>query len=358
MFSSLMQVQLSALDREDLTRVARATTTPAGIARRARCVLLLAEGASYATVCRALGVTDRFIARWKRRFLDGGLLALTDAPRAGRQDHRVRPATEAKILRLTRHERPPPPLTHWTSRRLAQRVGVSSTTVLEVWRRAGLKPHRLTRYVTSADPDFEMKAADILGLYLHPPDHAVVFCVDEKTAIQALDRTDPVLPLSPGRAERHGFEYYRHGTLALFAALEVGSGKVDGMPVARHTSAEFLRFLGRLVAPWPRRQEIHVILDNFRAHKTPAVQEWLATHPNVHFHFTPTYSSWLNQVELWFAKIEREMLARGIFTSVADLRHKLLQYIRQYNTTCKPIAWAYNDPSHRIRAIRNSRAVH
>jgi transposase len=353
-----MDLHLSASDREDLERIVRATSAPAGPTRRARAVLLLADGHSYAKICTRLGVTDRFIARWKRRYLDGGVLALVDAPRAGRQDHRVSPAMEAKILRLTEQERPHAPLTHWTSRRLANQVGVSSSTVLRVWQRAGLKPHRLERYVASDDPDFETKAADILGLYLNPPEHAAVFCLDEKTAIQALDRTDPVLPLSPGRAERHGFEYHRHGTLSLYAALEVGTGRVDGMPAVRHTSAEFLRFLGRLVAPLPARQEIHVILDNFRAHKTPAVRDWLTAHPNVRFHFTPTYSSWLNQIELWFARIEREMLARGIFTSVADLRHKLLQYIRLYNTTCKPIAWAYNDPSRRIRAIRNSEAVH
>jgi transposase len=357
MFTLAMELRLSATDREDLERVVRATSAPAGPARRARSILLLADGHSYAEICRALGVTDPFIARWKQRYAAGGVLALIDAPRAGRQN-RLSPELEAKILQLTEQARPRAPLTHWTSRRLAMQVGVSSSTVLRVWQRAGLKPHRLPRYVASADPDFEQKAADILGLYLNPPDHAAVFCLDEKTAIQALDRTDPILPLSPGRAERHGFEYYRHGTLSLYAALEVGTGRVDGMPAARHTSAEFLRFLDRLVAPLPRRQEIHVILDNFRAHKTLAVRTWLATHRNVHFHFTPTYSSWLNQVELWFAKIEREMLGRGIFTSVADLRHKLLQYIRQYNATCKPIAWAYNDPSRRIRAIRNSDAVH
>ena len=358
MFTSLMDLSLSATDREDLERVVRATSAPAGPTRRARAILLLATGHSYAEICTLLGVTDRFIARWKRRYVDGGVLALVDAPRAGRQDHRVSARTEAKILRLTEQARPRAPLTHWTSRRLASQVGVSSSTVLRVWQRAGLKPHRLRRYLTSPDPEFETKAADILGLYLNPPEHAAVFCLDEKTAIQALDRTDPVLPLSPGRAERHGFEYYRHGTLALFAALEVGTGKVDGMPSARHTSAEFLRFLERLIAPLPRRQEIHVILDNFRAHRTQAVRDWLAAHPTVHFHFTPTYSSWLNQIELWFGRIEREMLARGIFTSVADLRHKLLQYIRLYNQTCKPIAWAYNDPSRRIRAIRTSDAVH
>jgi transposase len=358
MFSTPMELMLTATDREDLERLVRATTTPAGIARRARCVLLLADGFSYSAVCAALDVTDRFVARWKRRFGEGGVLALADEARAGRQDHRLSPATEARILRITREEPPPKPLTHWTSRRLAARVGVSNWTVLQVWRRAGLKPHRLERYVATSDPEFEQKAADIIALYLDPPEHAVVLCVDEKTAIQALDRVDPVLPLSPGRAERHGFEYYRHGTLSLYAALEVATGRVTGMPAARHASVDFLAFMDQVVAGYRRRQELHVILDNLSAHKTKAVRAWQATHPHVHFHFTPTYSSWLNQVELWFAKIERDVIARGIFTSVPDLRKKLRQYIKLHNATAQPFQWIYDNPKRRVRAIRNSLSVH
>jgi transposase len=353
MFATAMELRLAPGDDDDLARLVRATSTPAGIARRARCIQLLAGGATYAAIRGALGVTDRYIARWKRRYHEGGVLALVDAPRAGRQDHRVSPTVEAKILHLTQREAPPQPLTHWTSRRMAARVGTSNSTVLRVWRRAGLKPHRVEHYVTSPDPDFERKAADIIGLYLNPPAHAVVFSIDEKTAIQALDRLDPVLPLSPGRAERHGFEYYRHGTLSLYAALDVQSGRVEGMPAARHTSAEFLRFLARVTGAYRRTQEIHVILDNLSAHKTKAVTSWREQHPNVVFHFTPTYSSWLNQVELWFAKIERDVIARGIFTSTADLARKLLQYIRLHNKTCRPIAWTYDNPRHRVRAIKN-----
>ena len=353
MFATIMDVILTPADEADLARLLRATSTPAGIARRARCIQLLGEGYTYEAVRTALDVTDRYIARWKRRFVEGGVLALVDAPRAGRQDHRVDPKVEAKILHLTQHESPPVPLTHWTSRRMAGRVGTSNSTVLRVWRRAGLQPHRLERYISSPDPDFETKAADVIGLYLDPPAHAVVFSIDEKTAIQALDRLDPVLPLSPGRAERHGFEYYRHGTLSLYAALDVGTGRVEGMPAARHTSADFLRFLDQLVSRYRRTQEIHVILDNLSAHKTKAVAAWREAHPNVAFHFTPTYSSWLNQVELWFAKIERDVIARGIFTSTADLARKLLRYITLHNKTCRPIAWTYDNPKHRVRAINN-----
>ena len=358
MFTPVMRLTLTAVERADLDQVLRATSTPHGIARRARCVVMLADGASYAAICAALGVTDRFIARWQRRYREGGVLALADAPRAGRQHQRLAPAVEARILHLTQHTAPPAPLTHWTAPRMAARAGVSPSTVLRVWQRAGLQPDRLERYVASTDPDFERKAADIIGLYLNPPDHAVVLCVDEKTAIQALDRLDPVLPLSPGRAERHGFEYYRHGTLSLYAALEVATGRVAGMPAAQHRSLDFLAFMDRLVVEYGPTGELHVILDNLSAHKTPAVKAWLAAHSHVHFHFTPTYSSWLNQVELWFAKIERDLIARGIFTSVADLRKKLLQYITLHNKTAQPFAWTYTNPKHRVRAIRNSDALH
>ena len=220
--------------------------------------------------------------------------------------------------------------------------------VARVWQRVGLKPHRIERYMASDDPDFETKAADIIGLYVKPPQHAAVFCVDEKTAIQALDRLDPVLPLSPGRLERHGFEYYRHGTLSLYAALNTRNGEVVGKTAARHTSQEFVAFLAEVVANQPRGKEIHLIADNLSAHKTVRVQHFLATHPKVHLHFTPTYSSWLNQVENWFARIEREVIARGVFTSVKDLARKLKRYIRHYNRAPKPLKWTYRDPSQRI----------
>ena len=260
----------------------------------------------------------------------------------------ITPALEAKILALTQ-KRPPAPLTHWTSRQVGARLQVSHMTVHRVWQRAGLQPHRLEHYVASTDPDFEQKAADVIGLYLNPPEHAIVFCIDEKTSIQALDRRDPVLPLSPGRAERHGFEYIRRGALSLYAALNVGTGRVEGMTAARHTSQEFVVFLDRVVATQSRRREIHLIVDNFSAHKTKAVAAWLEAHPRVHMHYTPTYSSWLNQVELWFAKIERDCIARGIFTSTVDLRRKLMQYIRAHNKHCHPFAWSYTDVTRRIR---------
>jgi transposase len=235
---------------------------------------------------------------------------------------------------------------------MAAALGVSKSTVQRIWTLARLKPHRLERYMASNGPEFETKAADIIGLYMNPPQHAAVFCVDEKTAIQALDRLDPVLPLSPGRAERHGFEYYRHGTLSLYAALDVKTGRVEGKTAQRHTSAEFIGFLSELVSQAKWTREIHIILDNLSAHKTKAVEEFLKEHPKVRFHFTPTYSSWLNQVELWFAKIQRDVIARGVFSSVADLARKIRKYIRAYAKSAKPFRWTYTDPARRPRSVR------
>ena len=233
---------------------------------------------------------------------------------------------------------------------MAAVIGVGKELIRKVWKEADLRPHRLERYLASNDPQFEEKAAAIIGLYMHPPQHAAVFCVDEKSAIQALDRKDRRLPLSPGRAERHGFEYYRHGTLSLFAALNPQTGAVLGHTAARHSSAEFVRFLEQVVGTCPLDQPVHIILDNLSVHKSSPVREFLDAHPNVKFHFTPTYSSWLNQVEIWFSKLQREVIDRGIFTSVADLRRKIMRYIRLYGKSAKPFCWKYSDVRHRIPA--------
>ena len=225
---------------------------------------------------------------------------------------------------------------------------VNFMAVQRIWRKHGVRPHRLERHMISNDPDFETKAADVIGLYLDPPEHAVVFSVDEKTAIQALDRKDRMLPLSPGRAESHGFEYKRNGTLSLFAALNTATGEVLGKTAARHTSEQFVTFLEEVVATQPAAREIHVICDNVSSHKTGLVEDFLREHPSVQIHYTPTYSSWLNQVENWFARIQRDVISRGVFTSIKDLDRKLMRYIRQYNTAAKPIRWKYADPIRRI----------
>lgn len=248
----------------------------------------------------------------------------------------------------TLHRQPANGATQWSSRKLAEALGTSQSRVVRVWAKAGLQPHRLRRYMASNDPHFETKAAAILGLYLKPPLNAAVFCVDEKSAIQALDRLDPVLPLSPGRAERHGFEYFRHGTLSLYAAFETRSGTVLGKTTERHTSGEFVAFLEELIATQPVGQEIHIILDNLSAHKTKRVAEFLQTHPHLTLHYTPTYSSWINQVEIWFSKIQRDLIQRGIFTSKADLSRKIMKYIRHHNKTARPFKWTYRNSTHRL----------
>lgn len=341
-----MALTLTVDERTELEQRTRSRRIRAEDARRAQVILMLANGDSFTTITAKLGCYPDYINRWKQRFETERLPGLR-AKYHG-QPPRVRtPAMEARILAKTRL-RPPDGSTHWSTRKLAKVLGISHVLVARVWRRAGLQPHRFERYMLSDDPDFEQKAADVLGLYLHPPQHAVVFAADEKTAIQALDRLDPVLPLSPGRAERHGFEYYRHGTLSLYAALNTRTGEIVGQTVPRHTSAAFVEFLGDIVATQPRRREIHVIVDNLSAHKTKGVQTFLKAHPRVHLHFTPTYASWLNQVELWFAKIERDLLAPGIFTSIPDLARKIRRYITRYNEHPKPIRWTYSNPAHRI----------
>src|SRR3984893_8545884 len=326
--------------------MATSRTMEAGGVRRAKVILRLAAGQSYRTIMKQEGCGQDFVARWKERFGRERLAGLYARHRGKIVSENII-RQEAKILNATKQP-PPDGSTHWSTRKLARHLGASHSLVARVWARAGIQPHRLRRYMASTDPEFEEQAADIIGLYLKPPLNAAVFCVDEKSAIPALDRLDPVLPLSPGRAERHGFEYYRHGTLSLYAALHTKSGEVLGQTVPRHTSAAFVEFLGEIVASQPRRRAIHVIADQYSTHKTQAVRTFLLAHPNVQLQFTPTYASWLNQVELWFSKIERDVLARGIFTSVADLARKIRRYIHRYNKAPKPIRWAYRNPARRI----------
>ena len=310
-------------------------------------ILMLAGGESFTDIQKVLGCNRSYITRWGRRFKSQGPDGLY--PRhSGRAASKEALQLEAKILAKTQRK-PSDGSTHWTTRKMANELGIDHMRVARVWRRARLKPHRVDRYILSDDPDFESKAVDIIGLYMNPPHHAAVFCVDEKTAIQALDRLDPVLPMSPGRAERHGFEYYRHGTLSLYAALNTKTGEVIGKTAERHTSEEFVAFLSDVVAQQPADKEIHIIADNLSAHKTACVQDFLKAHTNVKMHFTPTYSSWLNQVELWFGKIERDVIARGVFTSTPDLKRKLMRYIREGNKSPKPIKWTYCDVRRRIR---------
>src|SRR6195256_3489324 len=338
---------LTDAERMELNQRAASRSGRADDARRARLMLLLDAGHTWAAIRDKLDCNDAFIDRWSKRFREEQLAGLFSR-HAGQEASTLTPALEARILEWTLKRTPPDGATQWSTRRLGTQLKVSHMMVARVGPKQGLKPQRLDRYMATNDPDFEQKAADIIGLYLNPPAHAAVFCVDEKTTIQALDRKDPVLPLSPGRAERHGFEYFRHGTLSLYAAFDTKTGEVLGKTAERHTSSEFIAFLTDIVINQPRGKEIHVIADNLSAHKSKPVKDFLDAHPKVRLHFTPTYSSWLNQVELWFGKIERDVIARGVFTSVSDLKRKLMRYIRHYNKSPRTVKWKYADPSRHI----------
>jgi transposase len=344
--------KVSASAKAELRARLRCRTLPAEDVRRADIILRLAEGQGQRSVARDMRCSVNTVRLWRERFQQEGLAGL-HGRHQGRQALEDTPALEAQILERTRCA-PKDGSTHWTTRKLGAELGISHMRVARTWAKAGFKPHQLRRYMASDDPDFAKKAADVIGLYLKPPTNAVVFCVDEKTAIQALDRLDPVLPLSPGRAERHGFEYFRHGTLSLYAALDTKTGTVLGKTAAKHTSAEFVAFLAELEASQSQDKELHVVVDNLSAHKTDRVELFLKEHPRVKMHFTPTYSSWLNQVECWFAKIERDVIARGVFTSVKDLAKKIMHYIRRYNRQAKPIKWTYRNTRNRIRTDSDS----
>jgi len=341
------KIKLDLAAKAELQARFRSRTLPAEDVRRADIILRLAAGRGQRAVAREMRCSVNTVRLWQQRFESDGLAGLYGRYQ-GKKVEDSTPELEARILDHTRRA-PKDCSTHWTTRKLAAELGISHMRVARTWAKAGLKPHRLRSYLASDDPDFHKKAADVIGLYLKPPTHAAVFCVDEKTAIQALDRLDPVLPLSPGRAERHGFEYFRHGTLSLYAALNSKTGEVLGKTAAKHTSAEFVAFLSDLVANQPKGQEIHVVLDNLSTHKTARVEQFLQSHPKVKLHFTPTYSSWLNQVELWFSKIERDVIARGVFSSIKDLAKKITRYIRRYNLQAKPIKWTYKNTRNRIR---------
>ena len=344
----MTRIELTEEAMAELQSTLRKQTGNAGLARRARCVLLCARGERRVDIRKALGCDDGFITRWSAAYATQGLAGLV-SHHPGRAPLRPVAQLEARVLERTLKSKPRDGSTHWSSRKLAAELSdVSFSAVQRIWRKHGVRPHRLDTHMVSNDVDFEAKAAEVIGLYLDPPEHAVVFCVDEKTAIQALDRKDRQLPLSPGRAQSHGFEYKRNGTLSLFAALNTATGEVLGKTAERHTSEQFVKFLEEIVAEHDEHQQIHVICDNVSSHKTDLVQTWLLLTPNVHIHYTPTYSSWLNQVEIWFAKIQRDVIARGIFPSTKDLDKKIMRYIREHNKNPKPIRWKYDNPKRRI----------
>lgn len=325
-------------DRRELESWLRSRSVDRGLAERARIVLMGGEGMSVTEISGRLQVSRPTVYKWQQRYEQEGVDGLHDQPRSGRPTK----LTEAKIKRILHltTERIPKEATHWSTRLMAKYARVTQWQVRQVWAAAQLKPHRLKTFKISNDPDFAEKVIDVVGLYLNPPDNALVLSVDEKTQIQALDRTQPMLQLRPGQIERRTHDYKRHGTASLYAALDVASGEVITRVTKRHRAKEFLQFLRQVDREVPDALDLHIILDNSSTHKTPAVKKYLEEHPRFHFHFTPTSSSWLNAVETWFSQLERRSLYRGVFTSVRDLCQELRRYSKAHNEeSAKPFVW-------------------
>jgi transposase len=347
MAAHVRTVVVSEADRRELQRRARAKGAPAREVERARIVLLAAEGMPGKQIAATVGCAEPTVVTWRRRYAESGLAGLADLPRPGKPS----PLPEAlrdRVLELTLTE---PPIqfgaTHWSSRLLATALAaegtpISHVTIARIWHRFGVQPWRVETFKFSTDPELEGKIRDVVGLYLHPPEKAVVLCVDEKPQLQALERTAPALPVRPRSPERQTFDYIRHGTTTLFAALEVATGRVTDACTDRHRHQEFLGFLKQVAAAYPRRQ-LHVVVDNYATHKHPAVRVWLARHPRVHLHFTPTSGSWLNLVEAFFSIITRQSLRRGNFPTVADLISAIERFIDAWNDRCTPFTWT-KDP--------------
>ncbi len=313
----------------------RSSTVEAGLAQRARIVLLAAQGVPNAEIARRVGVSRPTVIQWRNRYEAGGISALGDLDRSGRP-----PVIDDVAVVVATIQAPPEALgvTHWSARLLGKQLGISFASVARIWREWNLQPWRRETFKFSTDPELDAKVRDVVGLYLNPPDKAVVVCIDEKSQIQALDRTAPILPIRPGLPEKATHDYVRHGTTTLFAALEVATGKVTDACHPRHTHAEFLAFLKQVAKAYPR-VPLHVVADNYATHKHPAVQAWLAKHPRVRMHFTPTSGSWLNLVEVFFGIITRQAIRRGTFTSVKDLIAAIETFIDAWNDRCQPFVW-------------------
>src|SRR4051794_2366356 len=329
---------LSEAERETLLGLLRRRSTSQDVALRARIVLACSNPqATNTAIARQLGVSRQSVVTWRARFNAHRLDGLGDAPRSG-APRTVSDDTIERLITLTL-ETKPDDATHWSTRSMARRVGMSRTTVSRVWRAFGLQPHRTETFKLSTDPLFVDKVRDIAGLYMNPPINAVVLSVDEKSQIQALDRTQPILPLAAGIAERRTHDYKRHGTTNLFAAFDVATGKVIGELHRRHRAKEFLQFLRTIDANVPDQLDLHLILDNYGTHKTPSVKAWLARHPRFHVHFTPTSASWLNQVERWFALLTQKQIKRGSHRSTVELERAIREYLDIYNEQPQPFIW-------------------
>src|SRR3954469_23236185 len=341
-------------DREELARLTRSSSVRAGLVQRARIVRLAAEGVSNTAIAAAVGASRPTVIGWRERDATGGLDGLLDRPRSGRPrvvDHR-------RVVAATL--RPPPKrlgVTHWSSRLLARQLGVSNGTVARAWREYGVAPWRVETFKFSTDPELVAKVTDVIGLYLAPPENAIVLCVDEKSQIQALDRTAPMLPMQPGLPARRTHDYVRHGTSTLFAALDIATGTVTGACKPRHRHQEFLAFLKQVARAYPDR-ELHLVMDNYATHKRVEVRGWLAGNPRIHVHFTPTSGSWLNLVEVWFGLIERQAIRRGTFRSVRDLTGKIRDFVNGWNNRAHPFIWTKTPDEILAKIERKKTSLH
>lgn len=328
---------LSDEERSELTSLAARRNTAQALALRARIVLRCATGAENQQVAADLRIDKTTVGKWRRRFVERRLDGLRDEPRSGAprtvDDARI----EAVIVRTL--ESLPSDATHWSSRGMARESGLSVSTVQRIWRAFGLQPHRLETFKLSSDPDFVAKVRDVVGLYVSPPARAIVLCVDEKSQIQALDRSQPMLPMRPGQPARRSHDYKRHGTTSLFAALDIATGRVIGKCYGRHRAVEFRKFLDEIEAAVPPDLDVHLVIDNYATHKAPTVRNWLNRRPRWHVHLTPTSSSWLNQVERFFALLTERQIRRGIHRSVAALKSAITNFIEQHNADPKPFRW-------------------
>jgi transposase len=347
--------RLSAADRSELEAVVADRNSPQKHVWRAKIVLLTADGHGTADIMRATGKAKTVIWRWQKRFGEEGAAGLwRDKTRPSRIPP-LSPEVAERVVALTLAG-PPPTASHWTGAAMAKAVGISVSSVQRIWRAHGLRPHLVRRFKLSNDPQFAAKLKQIVGLYVDPPDHAIVLSVDEKSQIQALDRTQPGLPMKKGRAGTTTHDYKRHGVTTLFAALDVLEGKVIGQCMKRHRHQEFIRFLNVIDAKVPRRKAVHVIVDNYAAHKHPKVFEWVEKHPRFVFHFTPTSASWLNAVEGFFAKLTKKRLKRSVFRSLQELKDAIHRFLDDTNANPKPFTWT-KDPNKIIAAVKRGHQV-
>ncbi len=333
----MARLVLSDEERAELTSLAARRNTAQALALRARIVLRCASGAENQQVAADLRIDKTTVGKWRRRFVERRMDGLRDEPRSGAprtiDDARI----EAVIVRTL--ESLPSDATHWSSRGMARASGLSISTVQRIWRAFGLQPHRLETFKLSTDPDFVAKVRDVVGLYISPPAHAIVLCVDEKAQIQALDRSQPMLPMRPGQPARRSHDYKHHGTTSLFAALDIATGRVIGKCYGRHRAVEFRKFLDQIEAAVPSDLDVHLVIDNYATHKAPIVRNWLNRRPRWHVHLTPTSSSWLNQVERFFALLTERQIRRGIHRSVTALKSAITNFIQQHNADPKPFRW-------------------